>query len=417
MKRFTLFLFSAVAALCSFAQTVGEHGELIGQYGAIYQMPEGAPVKTYSLMGTKAVYVEADEEQGTEAGVYTLDVVRNIEVVEFEDGTMFFKDLVTDAAYGSYVKGQRVVDADDDEDVTEMVYIPMKQILAHDRNSDCNILLMRFLFVDDVDGSDIQNCEDQLVFSVQKFGESETLTQLNDQIYYNFYGAMLDNAQQSIVAIGDAAVTMTYNAASGESEEMLEMPAGVATKTYNCHAYSYAQSTAYDTDKYVDYDVEIARVGDDVYLKGLYFYQNVEAINPISNVIKGKWVDGEVIFPQHQYIGIDGRGADIYVVAMGVTEDGYYFEARDSWSLIYDAENDTYDGCESIVRFNPISFYKPGVYAYDSIDEIFLTPKSSEGIVGVENNAKAAPIYDLQGRKVKDAQKGLFIMEGKKVVR
>lgn len=414
MKRFTLFLFSAVAALCSFAQSVGEHGELIGQYGAIYKMPDGAPVKTYSLMGTKAVYETGDEEQGIEAGIYTVDVVRDIEVVEFEDGTMFFKDLVTDAAYGSYVKGKRVID---EEEETEMVRIPMKQVLVHDNNSGSNVILMRFLFVDDEGGSDIQNCEDDLVFSVQKFGESETLTQVNDQMYYNFYGAMLNNDKQTIVVIGDAAVGMTYNASSGENDEMLEMPAGVATKTYNCHAYTYAQSTAYDADKYVDYDVQIARVGDDVYLKGLYFYQSPEAINPISNVIKGKWVDGEVIFPQHQLIGIDGRGADIFVVAMGVTDDGFYFEGRDSWSLIYDAENDTYDGCESIVRFNPISFYKPGVYAYDTIDEIFLTAKSSAGIVAVENTAKKAPIYDLQGRQVKTAQKGLFIMDGKKVVR
>lgn len=414
MKRFTLFLFAAVAALCSFAQTTGDHGELIGQYGAIYGMPEGAPTRTYSLMGTKAIYEEGDAEQGIEAGIYTLDVVRNIEIVEFEDGTMFFKDLVTDAAYGSYVKGTRIFDEDGE---AEFVRIPVGQILAHDKNSDSNILLMRFNFVDDEEASDIVNCTDDLVFSVTKSGDSEILTEINDQIYYNFYGAMLDNAAQNIVAIGDAAVTMTYNASAGENDEMLSMPEGVATKTYNCHAYSYAQSTAYNEDKYVDYDVEIARVGDDVYLKGLYFYQNPDAINPISNVLKGKFVDGEVVFPQHQYIGIDGRGADIYVVAMGTSEDGYYFEARDSWSLVYDAENDTYDGGASIVRFNPIAFYKAGVYAYESIDEIFLTAKDNEGINTVLAPATEGRFYDLQGRKISNAVKGLYIVDGKKIVR
>lgn len=414
MKRFTLFLFAAVAAFCSFAQTTGDHGELIGQYGAIYGMPEGAPTRTYSLMGTKAIYEEGDAEQGIEAGIYTLDVVRNIEIVEFEDGTMFFKDLVTDAAYGSYVKGTRIFDEDGE---AEFVRIPVGQILAHDKNSDSNILLMRFNFVDDEEASDIVNCTDDLVFSVTKSGDSEILTEINDQIYYNFYGAMLDNAAQNIVAIGDAAVTMTYNASAGENDEMLSMPEGVATKTYNCHAYSYAQSTAYNEDKYVDYDVEIARVGDDVYLKGLYFYQNPDAINPISNVLKGKFVDGEVVFPQHQYIGIDGRGADIYVVAMGTSEDGYYFEARDSWSLVYDAENDTYDGGASIVRFNPIAFYKAGVYAYESIDEIFLTAKDNEGINTVLAPAAEGRIYDLQGRKISNAVKGLYIVDGKKIVR
>lgn len=414
MKKLTLLLISALAGLCSFAQSVGEHGELIGQYGAIYKMPDGAPTKTYSLMGTKAIYEEGDAEQGIEAGVYTLDVVRNIEIVEFEDGTMFFKDLVTDAAYGSYVKGQREYDEDGE---AEFVHIPVGQVLAHDKNSDSNILLMRFLFVDDNEEQDIVNCTEDLVFSVTKNGDSEILTEINDQIYYNFYGAMLDNAAQNIVAIGDAAVTMTYNASSGENDEMLSMPEGVATKTYNCHAYSYAQSAAYDDDKYVDYDVEVARVGDDVYIKGLYFYQNPDAINPISNVVKGKFVDGEVVFPQHQLIGIDGRGADIFVVAMGTSEDGYYFEARDSWSLIYDAENDTYDGGESIVRFNPIAFYKTGVYAYESIDEIFLSPKDSEGINTVLAPETNSSIYDLSGRKMKTAEKGIFIVSGKKMVR
>lgn len=415
MKRFTLFLLSAVAGLCSFAQSVGEHGELIGQYGAIYQMPEGAPTKTYSLMGTKAVYEEGDAEQGIEAGIYTIDVVRTIEIVEFEDGTMFFKDLVTDAAYGSYVKGARAYDEDGE---AEFVRIPVGQVLAHDKNSDSNIILMRFNFVDDVEGSDIVNCTDDLVFSVTKSGDSEILTEINDQVYYNFYGAMLDNNKQNIVAIGDAAVTMTYNANAGENDEMLKMPEGVATKAYNCHAYSYAQSTAYNEDKYVDFDVEVARDGDDVYIKGLYFYQNADAVNPISNVVKGKMVDGEVIFPQHQYIGIDGRGADIYVVAMGTTEDGYYFEARDNWSLIYNAENDTYDGGSSIVRFNPIAFYKAGVYAYESIDEIFLSPKDSEGINTVLAPESSSSIYDLQGRPVVGRRTGLFIQNGKvKVVR
>lgn len=414
MKKLTLLLISALAGLCSYAQSVGEHGELIGQYGAIYKMPDGAPTKTYSLMGTKAVYEEADEEQGLEAGVYTLDIVRNIEIVEFEDGTMFFKDLVTDAAYGSYVKGIRTFDEDGE---AEFVRIPVGQILAHDKNSDSNILLMRFNFVDDTEEQDIVNCTDDLVFSVTKSGDSEILTELNDQIYYNFYGAMLDNEAQNIVAIGDAAVTMTYNASAGEYDEMLSMPAGVTPKIYNCHAYSYAQSTAYNEDKYVDFDVEVARDGDDVYIKGLYFYQNAEAVNPISNVVKGKMVDGEVIFPQHQYIGIDGRGADIYVVAMGSSEDGYYFEARDSWSLIYDAENDTYDGGASIVRFNPIAFYKAGVYAYESIDEIFLSPKDSEGINTVLAPESNSSIYDLQGRPVMGSRAGLYIKNGKKVVR
>lgn len=416
MKKFTLFLCAAVAAICGYAQTVGEHGELIGHYGAIYQMAEDAPApKTYSVMGVKAVYEEADEQQDFEGGVITVDVVRNIEIVEFEDGTMFIKNLVTDAAYNSYVKAQRCMAEDLYGDEREVVRIPVGQVLAHDKNSDTNIIFMRFNFVTTEDYSEIENCTDDLVFAVEKYGDSEILKQTVDQVWNTFYGAMLDNEVGSIVAIGDAAVTMSYTPSTGENEQMLEMPEGVATKTYNCHAYSYFQSTAYNTDKYVDFDVEIARDGDDVYVKGLYYFQDPDALNPISNVIKGKYVDGDVIFPQHQYIGLDGRGASIYVVAMGTDETGYYFAAKDSWKLTYDEDTDTYEGGESIVRFNPAPFYDMNVYAYESIDEIVLTPKGTNGINAAENTVSVSAIYDLQGRQVKNANGLVIVNKGGKM--
>lgn len=410
MKKFTLFLMSAVASLCSFAQSVGEHGELIGQYGAIYQMAEDAPeAKTYQFFGVRAVYDEGDEE--TPAGVYTFSVARQIEVVEYEDGTLFFKDLVTDAKFGSYVKGYRVHDEEGDE----TIHIPVGQVLAHDNNYNSNILLMRFLFVDNEEGTEIRNCYDDIVYSVVKMGESESFKQLNDQAYVSFYGAMWQSTE-GIEAIGDAAVTMSWAPADGENDTQLELPAGLVTKTYNCYAYSYAMSEAYNDFKYVNYDVEIGIDGEDFYLKGLYFYQDPDAINPVSNVLKGKIVDGVVTFPQHQLIGIDGRGAMIYAVAMGITADGNYFEARDSWTLEYDEEYDIYDGGESIVRFNPISYWDPNVAPYDSIDEIMITPKGADGINTVLRPT-SENTYDLSGRRVMGAKGGLYIVNGKKVIK
>lgn len=422
MKRFTLFLFAAVAAMCGFAQSVGEHGELIGKYGAIYQMPEGAPVKTYKLMGYKALYMEADEEQGFDGGLTNQEVVRDIEVVEFEDGTMFFKDLVSGTNFGSYVKGERCMAQDQSGDESEVVRIPVGQVIYHhiDKNSgyEADIIFVRTNFVDiEFEGqvfTDIQNCPDDLVFKVEHYGNCEVLNQLADQPWLNYYGAMFDDENGYFAAIGDAAVKMTYSPSEGENDKMLEMPAGVATKNYSCRAYSYQNSQIYNTDKYVTFDVQIARDGDDVYVKGLYYFQDPDAINPISNVLKGKYVDGDVIFPQHQLIGKDGRGANIYAIAMGTDETGYYFAAKDSWKLTYDEDTDTYDGGESIVRFSPYSFYLPVKdddplsAAYESIDEIVLTPKGDDGISTVER-ATTTSYYDLQGRQMKQA-KGLVIV-------
>lgn len=410
------FLFSLMAiALTSAAQSVGSHGELIGQYGAVYGMPEGAPTKTYKLMGVKAVYDNGDPEQGTEPGVYTLDVVRDIEVVEFPDGTMFFKDLVTDAAYGSYVKGTRVKDDDDSESIT----IPIGQVLAHNKDYDCNIVMMRFLFSEFDGAFDIVNCTDPLVFNVEKHGDSEILTQMSDQIFTNFYGAMLNNEKQQIAAIGDAAVTMTYAPAESEFDSPLSMPAGVPAYTYSCHAYSYAQSAIAGDDKYVTFNVEMAQVGNEVYIKGLYFYENPDALNPISNVVKGTWSGSTITFPQHQFIGVDGRGANIYAVAMGTDRSGNYFEARDNWTLTFDPATGTYNGNETILRFNPNPFYKPGVAAYESIDEIVLTPVNvPAGIINVNGRECDNQYFDLQGRAyVGEPKSGIAIQGGKLVLK
>lgn len=409
MKRFSLFFCAAVAALCGFAQSVGEHGELIGQYGAIYQMAEDAPAShIYDCMGYKAVYDAGDEEQGTEAGVYILDVARKMEVVEFEDGTMFFKDLVTDYQKGSYVKGQRIGDE---------IRIPVGQILAHSTSYDCNIILSLNVF-DSLSG-EIEESDKDIVFKVERIGDFEKLTQESDYFDWNFYGAVYEDDRR-FAAIGDAAMVMTYNYNQGDNDALVEIPAGLETKTYNCHAYSYMYSAQNNyKDTYVDFDVKVAIDGSDFYIQGLYYFQREDAINQISNVIKGTIEDGIVTLPQHQLLGYDGRGALIYAVACayGVDEDGdETLVDAPSVTLIYDEDEDTYDGGMSVIRFAPTPFY---TYAnsYESIDEIFLSPKDTEGINTVLAPAAKDSKYDLQGRKINAAAKGLYIQNGRKTIR
>lgn len=398
MKKFTLFLLSAIAAVCSFAQTVGEHGELIGQYGAIYQMPEGAVAHEYVVDGIAAYYTETD-------GIFTVEDHRTIEVYEFEDGTMFFKDLLSGVKYGSFVKGRRVDDK---------IHISMNQVLAHDKNYDHNILLAHIVIPI---GEDMYDDPGDVIYNVTEEGGCEVISMVSNIAEYNFLGAEYDDENASLVAgenavfVGDAATVLIYNPNKSELDEAVAWPEDIAFKTYSCNAFSYRgwAETNYTQYKYVDFDIDIAISGDDVYVRGLY-YPSPEY------VVRGKMQDGIVTFPQHQFLGKEGRGVDVYALAcqiVTVYDEEYEMEEEvmtdaPSWTLFYDAEHDTYSGDDSVVRFASNPFYRQS-NSYEQLDEIVITPKDNSGIAAAAGSLPAKHIIcDLQGRKVHNVR-GLVI--------
>ena len=87
---------------------------------------------------------------------------------------------------------------------------------------------------------------------------------------------------------------------------------------------------------------------------------------------------------------------------------------------VYYEENGVYDGfVMRFVRFS-LDWASNGAYKFTEEAPFFPIASTNEGTTSIENtltidNAKAA-IYDLQGRRVENPTKGLYIVNGKKVI-
>lgn len=393
MKKFSLLLVAALVAICGYAQTTGSHGETISEHGVITAMPEGAKVKNYEFNSLFGQY-NAESQQ-----IDQYEENRKLEVVEFEDGTMFFKNLVSETNFNTYVQGRREAGK---------VIIPADQPMYYSESYQTCVLLKHTIFDwsgDILEGGDI-------TFTVTQSGAVEKLSFAFGIEDIHYISAVMDDEDGSFVAIGDREVTISYFPEDDDREQAIVMPDGMLLKTYNCRAYSYGATAESGDDVYPNFYVYMGEDGDDVYLSGIYY------LKP-EYVVKGKREGDKIVFPQYQFLGLNGNGAGIFAVACAIGLDGDGDEIivdRDNWTLTRVADKDEYDGGETVLRFARDRFYAYG-NSYEQIDEIYLTLVDAT----VVENATVAPaantIYDLQGRQLKAAKGLVLVNEGGKVVK
>ena len=72
---------------------------------------------------------------------------------------------------------------------------------------------------------------------------------------------------------------------------------------------------------------------------------------------------------------------------------------------------------DEVVFYGTMTKYKDTYETNQGAELILLNGKGTEGIESISVDAANAPIFDLQGRRVNRAQNGVFIVNGKKVVR
>ena len=99
MKKTLLLLAAFAAATFSFAQTKGTHGETIDAHGIITAAPANATVKEFPRTGMSVFY---HDEDGL---AYKVDQSGTIKVAFCADGSVFFQDIVSRAAFGTWVVG------------------------------------------------------------------------------------------------------------------------------------------------------------------------------------------------------------------------------------------------------------------------------------------------------------------------
>ena len=118
----------------------------------------------------------------------------------------------------------------------------------------------------------------------------------------------------------------------GEDRTIVVPPAGLETKEYSTTVRSLAN---YEYAK-KPYTAKIGFDGDDAYIQGLFFYAPSAWLKGTRNA------DGSITFVKNQYLGTV-QGYDVYVVPCSdEVEEDVPAEIYDSFTLKYDAANDTY---------------------------------------------------------------------------
>lgn len=404
MKKFTLFLVSALVAVTGFAQTKGAHGETIDANGIITAPPADAELRSYDREGYYVIYGIDDEGYGS---LFPYEANGQIDIAVCADGTYFIKDIVSQVKSGAWVIGTRTGNE---------LRVPAGQKLFFDPSDGTFLKTFRCLFTAT---GDVEDNYDDFIFEVSPLtngGEALAFQSYPDPSYlYNFLGAVWTDSNASIEAIGDYAVTFTYDPSNvgSEYETAVVLPEDIELKSYILHAYSYAYSAENNyKDTYIDADIQIGYKGDDMYIVGFYYFTP-------EFVIKGKRNGNIITFPQHQFLGRDGRQVDIYAISVkyGVDEDGdETFVDGENWTLEYDPSADCYYGDEDgAVRFARNRYYRYG-NQYDTIDEILIYPAPNSSIESISNKPAAeAKAFDLQGRRVSEL-KGLVVKGGKVIL-
>ena len=74
---------------------------------------------------------------------------------------------------------------------------------------------------------------------------------------------------------------------------------------------------------------------------------------------------------------------------------------------------DCWEGDETNILFNSAAYFKGNFMKID----MRLVPDAASAIRETAAKAAGNAVYDLQGRQVKTARKGIYVTNGKKVVR
>ena len=383
MKKTLLLLAAFAAATFSFAQTKGTHGETIDAHGIITAAPADATVKEFTRTGMSVFY---NDEDGL---AYKVDQSGTIKVAFCADGSVFFQDIVSRAAFGTWVVGTL-----SGNDIT----IKTHQPVYYDPVYNATVSIIRYSVE-----MGIENLPDDIHFTYRTEDSGREVLALQDcPDYNNTVGTVWDDDDQ-IQELGDFATELVYdeNYVPSEFDTEVIIPDGVKMETYNCYAYTYLN------DRYINYEIQLGYSGNDLYISGLYTAEP-------TFTVKGHREGNIVTFPQYQYLGIDGRAVAIYAVAVayGVDEDGVevFVDSKDGWSLSYDPATGDYNGELSVVRFARNPYYAYG-NSYDSIDEIVISPMP-EGIgvlAPATHDSLPMTRYDLQGRRLNNSAKGIYL--------
>lgn len=173
-------------------------------------------------------------------------------------------------------------------------------------------------------------------------------------------------------------------------------PAGFATESYTVSAMDYSFGIDW-ADALPEYEVELGFDGSDVYVKGLF--GDIE-----DTWVKGTLSDGTVTFAQPQYVGLWYGMMDTWM--MGVDASMSPVAVTMSYDPVANRFEQTDD---TMIYFNddPLAVSDMPLQV---IGQVALQGEAHPtSLDTIEHTQQPTVLYDLFGRKVKEARSGLFI--------
>ena len=193
---------------------------------------------------------------------------------------------------------------------------------------------------------------------------------------------------------------------SDKAEEPIAAPANLLTETY---VFTYREPDDYGRLKKQESEVQIGLTPfNEVYIQG------ITPILPDAFIKGTKNSDGIVTFASPQYLGTynDEETGDypIYFQAY----NGDTGELYPSITFRYDDATRSFSSPSAVIG---IGINKTGILGLQNMYNATFSPTTATAITNTAGNAfEGGEIYNMQGQRVVKAQKGLYIVNGKKHV-
>ncbi|MBR6981558.1 MAG: choice-of-anchor J domain-containing protein [Prevotella sp.] len=272
-------------------------GEEKDAHGIITAPAEGAQ-KVYTRSGKAYTY--------SNSSVQLVDQSGNIQIVECEDGTIYFKDIVSTVSMGSWVKGTK-----DGNTIT----VPAKQPVYYSSDYQATISL-RWVKKSGSDFTAYDEYSDHITFTIEdgKYkleGTSEDI----------FIGYIWDD-DNTITGYGDFETVYTFSH-DYEAPKVVTItaPADLVTESWYIKGRQYSEQQETSFSGFVDLGFD----GNDVYVKGMF--------TDFPDAWMKGTINGNIVtFKDLQYLGMYADTYDMYAIGT----DGSNLE---DFTMTFDAEN------------------------------------------------------------------------------
>ena len=242
--------------------------------------------------------------------------------------------------------------------------------------------------------------------TVVPYGFTENYDFYTDQIYLNMsHDAWNKIGIQTIYYGGDeehASEIFWFELKPYKGDGPITAPAGLETTDYRFLAT--ALENGYEETKPYDEALKIGRDGDDLYIQGM-----VKDF-PEMWAKATKNAEGQYVIPANEYLGTQ---------TVWGWEFPYYLAAKDAANsatdivLTYNAEADTYTTPQTVVLNGQPAAWEP----YLTFTNVSFVNPNPSGIDTLAASEKKAVVYTLNGQRVETMKKGLYIVNGKKVIK